>query len=253
MPIKVALAFVPREARGPCDAALVIDVLRATSVMVTLAAGGAPRVLLARGIRHAVQLKRALGEGWYTSGARKGRKVKVFDYANAMQEFAAMDLAGRNFVLSTTNGTAVAYRAKRLSRRTFVGALLNATATAHALVAAAGPGGSCLVVLAGVRGTYSVDDALAAGVVLARLEELAPDAVLDDRARTCLLMARGADGAMGREIAGSYTGRLLAESGLGGEVDFVLDVDRYDLAVEVVEDGPPGTLGLRSVPWKPRS
>lgn len=243
------LASLPALGADPTvDAVVVVDVLRATSVMVTLAAGGAEAVLLARSVEHARTLKAQRGEGWYTSGARRGRKVEGFDHANSMEEFASLDLRDRRFILSTTNGTGTIYGIKGLSRCILVGSLLNVDATARALLERTGRTGQVLVVLSGVLGRYSLDDGITAGVILHRLAELVPTCRFGDEARTCLLMARGAED-VAAEIRQSHTGRLLDEAGLAGEVAFTTERDRYDLAVEVVPEGRDGTLSLRA--WRP--
>jgi len=247
--MRLHLVFRPDDLPGvpACSGALVVDVLRATSVMVTLVAAGAPSVVLARDIDHAVDLRRRLGEGWYTSGARGGRRVEGFDFGNAMAEFATLDLRDRRFILSTTNGTGAIYRVRGLTRSVWVGSLLNASATARAMASfPAADDRPLLVVLSGVLGRYSLDDGLVAGVILDELVALRPDAELSDEARTCLLAARGA-GDIGAELRSSLTGRCLLEAGLGDEVDFVLDRDRYATAVVVVPGPVDDALGLTAV------
>lgn len=245
----VDCAFRPGDVDGDShwDALVVIDVLRATSVMVTLCAGGAPEVLLARDLDHARALKAELGEGWYVSGARGCRKVPGFDFANAMNDFVELDLTKHRFVLSTTNGTGTIYGCRHRAPRCWVGSLLNLTATARAFLGSLeGDKGRGLVVLSGVGGAYALDDALCAGALLRRIADFAPDLDFSDEARTLFLACAGtAD--FGRSFRESRTGRILVDAGLESELAFVLDTDRYDLAVEVVDGGPEGTLGLRAV------
>ncbi len=246
--MKVDLAFSPNDLTGEktFGGALVIDILRATSVMVTLLAGGAPKVLLAKDVVQAKSLKEELGEGWYTSGARFGKKVDGFDYANAMIEFDKADLSERKFILSTTNGTGTIYLTWNFINTVLVGALLNATATAKGILDILEESGQdFLVILSGVRGKYTLDDALTAGVILDRLAKMSPHCTFGDEARTCLLMARGVQD-LREELRRSRTGQCLAEVGLIEEVDFTLQVDKYDMTVQVAEeDGLEGTLGLK--------
>jgi len=243
--VRVDLVFRPKDLQEQTyDVAVVVDVLRATSVMTTLVAAGAPQVLLARNVAHALYLRQQLGDGWYLSGARRGKKVDGFDFANGMCEFSSMELGKHRFILSTTNGTATIYRTRDYANLVFVGALLNATATARAsLEVLSKCDGRGLIVLSGIEGQYALDDGLTGGVILERMLAMEPNLELGDEARTCLLMARGAC-CLEKEIRQSITGRALERVGLVCEIAFVTEIDRFDLAVAVVEDGPTDTLGL---------
>ena len=246
--MKVDLIFSPKDLRAEktFGGGLVIDILRATSVMVTLVARGTPEVLLAKDIDQARELKTLMGQGWYTSGARFGKKVDGFDFANAMIDFDKLDLSKQRFILSTTNGTGTIYRTWPNVKNMLVGALINASATARAIwQTMQKTKEDFLVVISGVRGEYSLDDALTAGVILEKLIEQQPSCQLTDEARTCLLLARGAKD-IGEELRNSRTGRFLAEAGLISEVDFTLQVDKYDLAIKVFEKtANPGVLAIK--------
>ena len=245
--MKVDLIFGPKDLREDrhYGGSLVIDILRATSVMTTLIARGAPAVLLAKNIDHAKELKSTLGEGWYTSGSRHGKKVDGFDYANAMIDFDKSDLTQQNFILSTTNGTGTIYRTWPQTKHMVVGALLNASATASAIwQILQRTKEDFLIVISGVRGEYSLDDALTAGVILEKLLEQHPACQLTDEARTCLLLSRGA-GDIKEELLNSRTGVYLTEAGLSDEIGFTLQIDKYDVAIEVQEIGHmPNVLGI---------
>ena len=237
----MGIDLVFESSRFPKDktyrAAMVIDVLRATSVMATLLGAGAPAVLLARNIEEAKVLKKRLGAGWFTSGARYGKRIDGFDYGNAMLEFIEKRLDEENFILSTTNGTGAIYKTWPLAERVFVASLLNASAAAQSVVDLFEEEEDIdvLLVLSGVRGQYSIDDAITAGVLLDKMLALGLHVPLSDEARTCLLAARGAED-LGEELRQSRTGKALAKVGLIDEVEYTLRLDEFDFAIEVREE-----------------
>src|SRR5579862_6652699 len=128
--MEIRVALLPELAGDVSEAVcIVIDVLRATTVIATLFARGCPRVYVAAAHETARSFVRE--HGYVLCGETHGYKVPDFDYGNSPVEFAALDFAGRPVVLSTTNGTkatAVVANAKRV----FLGAAINRMAVAQA-------------------------------------------------------------------------------------------------------------------------
>ena len=100
-------------------------------------------------------------------------KPPEFDFDNSPSELLGADLRDRSVVLSTTNGTAVIDRLRR-TEPVLVGCIRNATAVAAAAMTLAGEGsGTVRIVCAGREGMFVLDDAVAAGLIAARLAEAA--------------------------------------------------------------------------------
>jgi phosphosulfolactate phosphohydrolase-like enzyme len=170
-------------------------------------------------------------------------------------------LTGRTAVLASRNGTGV-LRSMPGETAVLVGCLLNATAVARAALTRARTEGAHLgIVCAGRRGTFAIDDAIAAGAILDRVlaaagvddrdlrtvdgraDPRAPrprpaDApVLTDAARAALQLWRSTtDVVAGFEA--SFSGRILAGVGLLEDVAASLPIDASAI-VPVVRPGPP--------------
>lgn len=147
-------------------AAVVFDVLRATSTIVTALANGCRTVIPVEEIAEAIEIARALkepAENILLGGERGGERVPGFPHGNSPLEYTQEVVTGKVLVLTTTNGTRAIRRAARDASVLFTGSLLNARAVAHELwrlqVDAA-------LVCAGTNGHFSLEDALAAGVVI---------------------------------------------------------------------------------------
>jgi 2-phosphosulfolactate phosphatase len=167
--------------------AVVIDVLRASTTIITALANGAARVRPVADVAEARTLAAALGPDTLLGGERGGVRIDGFDLGNSPAEYARDRVAGRSIVITTTNGTA-ALAACRGAREILVGALVNRSAVAAAvrrLATAAGVADVHLV-CAGTDGEVTAEDVLAAGAILDAALRDDPAADTDGPARAAL-------------------------------------------------------------------
>ena len=155
----------------------VIDVLRATTVILAALERGASRVLTVADLDEARLLRSKLPRA-LLAGERGGFAPEGFDYGNSPVEISAADLAGRIVVLTTTNGTLAVQRAQTASS-IFAACLRNASAVAGAFAAAGGP---IALLCAGTEGAFTIEDFYCAGLIaralcLARLRPERPGLV----------------------------------------------------------------------------
>ena len=209
MPLRVDAALSPAESLPTgFAAAVVVDVIRATTTAAYFLQAGVGRLLLAG----EVETARRLAEGGaLLAGERGGVPLEGFDFGNSPREAAALDLAGREVVMTTTNGTVAALRAAAVSPQVALGALANAGAVARW---AAGFN-SVLFVAAGREGRLALDDTYAIGVVIEALAGLA-EVELSDPARLALEVSR-ADAT--EVLAASAAARALEPVGLAADVE----------------------------------
>lgn len=126
--MRIDVALEPAEARRwNRHVCIVLDQLRASSMVVTLLEHGAGAVVPAASLAEARRLARALGPGTLLAGERNVVRPPGFDYGNAPSELAGHDLGGRVVVHSSRNGTGV-LRSLPADTTVFVGCLLNRTA-----------------------------------------------------------------------------------------------------------------------------
>ena len=153
-----------------CDA-LVIDVLRATSSIITALDAGAKAIIPVSEIASALELAATM-PGSILAGEREGEKLIGFDLGNSPNEFTRETVAGRVIISCSTNGTAAVIKAAA-AKRVWLAALLNSQAVADKLL---NEGVRDLVIVcAGTLGEPSLDDILAAGAVISRLSAAKPE------------------------------------------------------------------------------
>jgi 2-phosphosulfolactate phosphatase len=90
---------------------VVIDVIRATSTIAALFGKGIKKVIIAKDRKEAIKYKKE-NNGYILCGEVGGHPPKGFDYGNSPLEFSKIDLAGKNAILMTTNGTISFFKAK---------------------------------------------------------------------------------------------------------------------------------------------
>jgi 2-phosphosulfolactate phosphatase len=188
---------------------VVFDILRATSSMITALQHGAREIHPVRTIDEALALKAAMPDA-VLCGERNGELIPGFDVGNAPPEYVAM--AGKTIITTTTNGT-IALRSCEHARRVLVGALLNLNALAAEL--SDENSAHVLLVCAGTFADFALEDAYAAGALIAQLRE--PQ--LTDAAHAALAVAQHFPDPLDA-LRAAQNGRVLAAKGRGAEVEW---------------------------------
>ncbi len=233
------VCFTPAELVGHSGRGtfVVVDVIRATSTVVTALENGARSVFPVRTADDAARLIQNLGrEDVLLCGERKGLPIEGFDLGNSPQEFTDDRVAGKALVMTTTNGTAALLSVAGLplpksgesdgerSRRVLIGAFLNLGAVADAVAGEE----QVTVVCAGKEGRFAMEDAVCAGALVARLGEAGADPELSDAARAAEVLSKRHMRRLASLFRKVAAGRAIMEIGLEDDLDFVAQVDWYE-------------------------
>lgn len=144
---------------------VVIDVLRATSVITTAINNGCSEILPVLEIEEALSLK---SEKSLLGGERKGLKIEGFDLSNSPLEYTKESVYGKTIVFTTTNGTRAILKSK-YADRILVGSMLNAKKLAHKLIEY---GDDVSILCAGTGGNFSMDDFICAGKIIYEMNKI---------------------------------------------------------------------------------
>jgi 2-phosphosulfolactate phosphatase len=214
-------------------AVVVIDVLRATTVIAHALAAGAREVIPCLEVEDALQTAARLPKGEAVlGGEREGLKIPGFDLGNSPDEFTPQSAGGKTLVFTTTNGTRAMMACKQ-ARRVLTGAFVNASAVAEALAGEE----NVHLLCAGTRGEITREDVLCAGLLAERLSAAqSPALEINDQ----LLIARdvwrafaasqkNADfsASLGVALRSTQGGRNLIRLGLAHDVDIAARLDRF--------------------------
>lgn len=154
--------------------AVITDVLRATSVMVTALAHGVEEIIPVEDLETCRSYRE---QGYVIAGERGGETAEGFDLGNSPLVFLNEAYAGKKLAATTTNGTLAIERAAAADQR-LVGALLNVRAIADYLKKQPE---DVVIICAGWKGKFNLEDTLFAGALvkaLANTHEKACDAPL---------------------------------------------------------------------------
>jgi 2-phosphosulfolactate phosphatase len=207
---------------------VVVDVLRATSVLTQARLHGA-RAILAAGTPEEALALLARHPGALLCGERDGRRIGGFDLGNSPFEYGFETVGGRTLIFASTNGSQALLAAGR-ARRRVLGAFVNASAVLDAVAADE----SITVVCSGKLGGYALEDAAFAGWLVERLAARGArvaDAVAEFARRTA-----PRDAADVRALVqGAAHGRYLRSLGpeFARDVEFCAGLDTISQAFEV--------------------
>lgn len=236
--------------------AIVIDVLRASTTIITALAHGAAgiRPVLTIDEARAMAAAGGSGAGLLLGGERGGRRIDGFDLGNSPLEYVRAMVGGRRIVITTTNGTA-ALDACTAAAEVLIGAIVNRSAVAARARESARRIGVADIhlVCAGTDGQVTEEDLLAAGAILDAASRL-PGATVDtlDRSATAALeMFRnalsmppaedGADAAVAAAIAAAFArsrgGRNLIDLGMQADLPAAAAIDSLPV-VPRLDRGP---------------
>lgn len=217
-------------------AAVVIDVLRMSSTVVTALANGARTILPAADLGEAGRLRATLDPAHSVlGGERDGVAVDGFDVGNSPAEYDAATVGGKSVVITTTNGTRALALAKA-ARRAAVGCFLNAARTAAWAREALADGLGVTLVCAGSDGRVAMEDVLCAGYLAHHIAGGADTAGLRDGVQIALALYAGAGGRLAPALMRAHHTQRLIALGFADDVSACARIDSHDL-LPVLRDG----------------
>jgi 2-phosphosulfolactate phosphatase len=152
--------------------AVVVDVLRATTVMIQALASGCKAVIPCMEIEVAKQVAAGLPAGSaLLAGEREGLPIEGFDLCNSPGDFVPDMCQGKTLVMTTTNGTR-AVLASRRATRVYIASFTNLRATSEEISVQflkKDHGRSVHIICAGTEGHISLEDSLLAGALASQI------------------------------------------------------------------------------------
>ncbi len=255
--------------------AIVIDVVRATTTLSVMFDRGCARVLVAGDIPEARALVASAADRLLLAGESGGLRPPGFNFGNSPLELAEAELAGREVVFCTTNGTK-ALRACSGARAIMAGALRNAEAVCRAALRRVGPvaqlpdtgatavsgvasvettseartepeerAAGIVVVCSGRSRRPAADDTMCAGVLVEHLERLAPVFGYTLQLRDGALLARtvaAGTPSLADLLRQSAAGQAISKVGLERDLAFCAEVNASQSVPLVCGVTPEGLL-----------
>ncbi|MCQ2972334.1 MAG: 2-phosphosulfolactate phosphatase [archaeon] len=152
--MKISISF---EKTITSDVSIIVDALRASTTM-TLALDNFEEVIPCFTPEEAFEI--AKKTDGILAGERKGAKIEESDIGNSPSVIKKMESNSKTLILTTSNGTRIL---KGMNSKILIGSFINAKAVAKKAIELAN--NEIDIVMAGVKGEFSVEDFLASGEI----------------------------------------------------------------------------------------
>ncbi len=207
---------------------VVIDMLRATSVITTAFINGCKEVIPYLTVEEAVEKSKEFKKGdCILGGERKAVKIEGFDLSNSPLEYTEEVVKDKTVIITTTNGTRSLTKCKS-AKRVFVGAMINGKAVAKKLVEI---GEDVVIVNAGTNGQFSMDDFICAGYMINEMLKISNKLELTDIAKTANYIYENNKGIDNFINSARHYG-VMKELGLMNDVKYAMKKEITDIVPE---------------------
>lgn len=146
---------------------VVIDVLRATSTIVTALHNGARSVIPVDSISRCMEIGKQIHG--ITAGERDGKIAEGLEYGNSPFEYPKEFIEGQTLVLTTTNGTRLLHMAlEKGAKEIVIGSFANLSAVCDHLIK---KNKDVMLACAAWKDRVNMEDSLFAGAVISRIKD----------------------------------------------------------------------------------
>ena len=208
---------------------VVIDVLRATSVMVHALFNGAREIIPAVSPEEALQKSLLYHtDEVLLAGEQQTVKIEGFHLGNSPLEYTPEKVAGKTIIISTTNGTK-ALNSCLNAKQVIIGSFLNANAVVNKLADKE----DVVLFCSGTNNNFSLDDGLCAALITDGIVKQKKDAVeLSDFAQL-LLNAYHYNDNITKSLQKCYHLNLLKQRGFENDVTFCLQNNIFNIVPQM--------------------
>jgi len=234
---KLETLFIPEEIKNTELAdklVVIIDVLRASSTIVTALANGChgfiPIFSPDQAKKKAQQFEK---ERALLGGEREGTKIEGFDLGNSPREYKKEAVKDKTIIFSTTNGVKTLEMVKG-AHRIIIGSFLNLQAVCNYCT---NYRGDILLICAGKEGRFSLEDTACAGMMVNSLRDvfLGDHQEVDANLTAQLLYVKFGNNIL-EILRKSQHGRYLESIGLDEDLKFCSQLDLFHI-VPIFRDG----------------
>ena len=161
--------------------AVVIDMFRATSVIVTALNNGCEEVIPFLTIEETLESSEELNrEEYILGGERRAVKIYGFYLSNSPLEYTKEVVEDKKVLITTTNGTRTLTKSNS-AKRIIIAAMINAKAVADKLLEI---NEDVVIINAGTNGNFSMDDYICSGYIINEMLKVDNQIELTDISKT---------------------------------------------------------------------
>ena len=205
---------------------VVIDILRATSVIVQALNNGAKEVIPVGSIDFAMKISvNAHGGQTLLCGERNTKMIDGFDLGNSPQDYTKGLVHRKSIILFTTNGSKAIVKAK-YSEKLLVASFNNLSAIAERLIDL---GSDVEIVAAGSNGMFCIEDTICSGALIQIMKSLKEDIEITDAGWASLVLNDQFGSDVGKMLRESEHGKILIGNGFEEDLAFCSERDNMPI------------------------
>jgi len=196
---------------------VVVDVLRATTTIITALMNGAKEIVPVSSVEFAMKASSNMfGGQTLICGERNAKKIDGFNLGNSPLEFTNDVIGGKSLVFFTTNGTKAIVKAK-YSDEVIIASFLNISAVAKYLVELDKP---FEILCAGKNNSFCLEDTVFAGKLISEISSITQEVELSDAGLAAMAIANKFGKNLKKMFAESEHGKFLIESGFEEDLKY---------------------------------
>jgi 2-phosphosulfolactate phosphatase len=204
---------------------VVIDILRATTTIISALGNGAKEIIPVATVEFAVKVSGGMfGGQTLLGGERNTKKIEGFALGNSPMEYSEDIISGKSIILYTTNGTKAIVKAK-FSGELFICAFSNISALAEHLVKL---NKDVEILCAGRLNNFSMEDTVCAGKLINEIVKLNNDTILTDSAIASVSLNKSFGKSLLKMLKETEHGKLLIENGYEEDLKFCSKLNTTD-------------------------
>lgn len=195
---------------------VVIDVLRASTTIISALDNGAKEIIPVNSIEFAMKVSGDTFSGHtLLGGERNSIKIDGFSLGNSPLEYCSEIVNGKSIIFFTTNGSKAIVKAK-YSSKLIIAAFINSASVAKKL----SDSPEVIIMCSGNNGLFSFEDSVCAGGLINDFKKLKIETELDDASKTCYFLYKKNENRLTEMLLETEHGAKLVESGFIGDINF---------------------------------
>ncbi len=213
---------------------VILDILRATSVIVHALSQGAKEFIPVLSVEEAFEVKKKFPSGTtFLGGEKDTQPIEGFDLGNSPKEYLSEKVKDKRVILRTTNGTK-AFHLVSLGKEIMVGSFFNIEATAERCMTSTR---DLLIFPSGDEGRFSLEDTLCGGMIIDLILKNKPqDIILTDASQVAHVLFKRFEGNLLEAFRISHHGNKLIRLGRGDDLPYCAQTNISSI-VPVFKDG----------------
>lgn len=205
---------------------VVIDVLRATSVIINALGNGAKEIIPVNTVDFAMKVSgNAFGGQTLLGGERNTKKIEGFALGNSPREYDEDTVKGKSIILYTTNGSKAIVRAK-FSDNLFICSFGNLNALAEHL---ANINKDIVIVCSGANGMFCIEDTVCAGKLISEMQKINEKIELSDSSLASVVLNKSFGKSLIKMLSQTEHGKILIENGYEDDLKICAKLNSHDI------------------------